>query len=121
MRVDGTIEIRGLRCRGRQGVTAEERSVEHVYLVDVAIRADLSRAIAADDVGAAADITAIAAVVRDAVGARPRALVERITHDVARALLDAFPEIEEARVTVTKPDPDGLDADAEAVELVLRR
>jgi dihydroneopterin aldolase len=59
--------------------------------------------------------------VREAVAARPRALVERITADVARAVLDRFPAVAEARVRVTKPRPAGLDADAESVELALRR
>ena len=121
MGVDGTIEIRGLRCRGRQGVTDEERAVDHGYLVDVAVRTDIDRAIAADDVSAATDISALASAVRAAVAARPRALVERITYDVARALLDGFPELHEARVKVTKPQPDGLGADAESVELTLHR
>ena len=119
--MDGVIEIHGLRCRGRQGVTEEERSVEHEYLVDVAVRAALDRAVRTDDVSQATDISAIASTVRLALSERPRALVERITHDVARALLDAFPEITEARVRVTKPRPEGLDAEGEAVELVLRR
>ena len=102
-------------------MTEAERAIAHEYLVDVAVRSDLARAIAADDVSQATDISAIAATVRSALAERPRALVERITHDVARALLDAFPEITEARVRVTKPRPEGLDAEAEAVELVLRR
>lgn len=119
--MDGVIEIHGLRCRGRQGVTEMERATLHEYLVDVAIRTDIGRAIAADDVSQATDISAIAATVRSALAERPRALVERITHDVARALLDAFPAVSEARVRVTKPRPEGLDADGEAVELVLRR
>ncbi len=118
---EGVIEIRGLRCRGPRGTTGAARTVEHDYLVDVWVRADVARAIAEDDVAAATDISAIAATVRVAVAERPRALVERITHDTARALLSRFPEVTEARVRVTRPRPAGLDADAEAVELTLRR
>lgn len=118
---EGVIEIRGLRCRGRQGVTEAERAVEHDYLVDVWVRTDIARAIAADDVAAATDISAVAKTVRASVSERPRALVERMTHDAARALLERFPEVTEARVRVTKLRPAGLDADAEAVEITLRR
>ena len=117
----GTIQIRGLHCRGRQGTTAEERAQEHEYLVDVSVVADLGPAIAADDVRSALDISAIAQAVRHAVAERPRALVERITADVASALLARFPEAREVRVRVEKPEPAGLDADAESVELTLRR
>jgi 7,8-dihydroneopterin aldolase/epimerase/oxygenase len=118
---EGTIQIHGLRCRGRQGSTPEERAREHEYLVDVSVVADLGRAIAADDVRSALDISAIAQTVREAVAERPRALVERITADVANALLGRFPEAREVRVRVEKPEPAGLGADAESVELTLRR
>jgi dihydroneopterin aldolase len=121
MTQDGVIEIRGLRCRGRQGVTEDERAKEQDYLVDVSVTADLARAIATDDLADALDISAIAATVRGAVAERPRALVERIAADVGSALLEAFAEVREARVRVEKPHPAGLDAEAEAVELTLRR
>jgi dihydroneopterin aldolase len=119
--VEGAIEIRSLRCRGRQGTTAAERAREQAYLVDVVVRTDLAGAVRADDLASALDISALAQVVRDAVAERPRALVERITFDVARSVLARFPAVSEARVRVLKPEPDGLGADSEAVELVLRR
>jgi dihydroneopterin aldolase len=119
--VDGTIEIRSLRCRGRQGTTVDERAREQDYLVDVVVRTDIADAVRADDLASALDISALATVVREAVAERPRALVERITFDVARSVLARFPAVSEARVRVVKPEPDGLDADAEAVELVLHR
>jgi dihydroneopterin aldolase len=119
--VEGAIEIRALRCRGRQGTTVDERAREQDYLVDVVVHTDLADAVRADDLASALDISALAKVVRDAVAEKPRALVERITFDVARSVLARFPAVSEARVRVLKPHPDGLDADAEAVELVLRR
>ena len=119
--MEGTIEIRSLRCRGRQGTTPEERALEQEYLVDIVVRTDLADAVRADDISAALDISVLAKVVRESVAERPRALVERITFDVARSVLARFPAVSETRVRVLKPEPDGLDAEAEAVELVLRR
>lgn len=119
--MEGTIEIRALRCRGRQGTTADERARQQEYLVDVVVRTDLADAVRTDDLGSALDISTLAKVVRDAVAERPRALVERITFDVARAVLARFPAVSETRVRVVKPQPNGLGAEAEAVELVLRR
>ena len=119
--MEGTIEIRSLRCRGRQGTTPEERSRQQDYLVDIVVRTDLADAVRADDIGSALDISVLATVVREAVAERPRALVERITFDVARSVLARFPAVSEARGRVLKPEPEGLDAEAEAVELVLRR
>ena len=104
--------------RHHAGGTRQEQD----YLVDIVVRTDLADAVRADDIGSAAlDISVLAKVVREAVAERPRALVERITFDVARSVLARFPAVSEARVRVLKPEPEGLDAEAEAVELVLRR
>ena len=119
--MEGTIEIKALRCRGRQGTTPDERARQQDYLVDVVVRTELADAVRADDLATALDISLLAKVVRDAVAERPRVLVERITFDVARSVLARFPAVSEARVRVLKPEPVGLDAGAEAVELVLRR
>ena len=117
----GRILIRGLRCRGRQGPTPADQQQAHDYLVDVALSVDISGAVAKDDLAAALDISEVAACVREEVARRPRVLLERVTADVARALLERFERVTEARVKVEKPEPEGLDAAAEAVELTISR
>ena len=117
----GRIIIRGLRCRGRQGPTRAEQQQAHDYLVDVDLAVDIAEAVAKDELAAALNIADVAACVRDEVARRPRVLLERLTADVARALLERFERVAEVRVKVEKPEPDGLDAAAEAVELTLRR
>src|SRR5438105_7227510 len=117
----GRILIRGLRCRGRQGTTPIEQEQAHAYVVDVSLAVDIAEAVERDELAAALDISEVAACVRDEVARRPRALVERITADVARALLARFDRVSEVTVKVEKPEPAGLDAAAEAVELTLAR
>jgi len=117
----GRILIRGLRCRGRQGTTPADQQQAHDYLVDVTLSVDIADAVARDDLAAALDISSVAACVREEVARQPRVLVERITSDVARALLERFSRVTEVRVKVEKPEPDGLDAAAEAVELTIAR
>src|SRR5438093_12683759 len=117
----GQIEIRGLRCRGRQGITPADQQQAHDYLVDVSLSVDIADAVAKDDLAAALDISTVASCVREEIARRPRALLERMTADVARALLDRFEHLTEVRVKVEKPQPEGLDAAAEAVELTLAR
>src|SRR2546422_11107611 len=117
----GRILIRGLRCRGRQGPTPADQQQAHDYLVDVELSVDIADAVAKDDLAAALDISEVAACVREEVARRPRVLVERLTADVARALLERFARVTDVRVRVEKPEPAGLDAAAEAVELTLRR
>ena len=117
----GRIIIRGLRCRGRQGTTPADQQQAHDYLVDVALSLDIADAAGRDDLAAALDIAEVASCVRDEVARRPRALLERMTSDVARALLERFGRVSEVSVKVEKPEPDGLDAAAEAVELTISR
>ena len=117
----GRIEIRGLRCRGRQGTTPTEQQQAHDYLVDVALSLDIADAVAKDELAAALDISEVAACVREEVARRPRALVERITADVARAVLARFEQVSGVTVKVEKPEPAGLDAAAEAIELTIAR
>jgi dihydroneopterin aldolase len=93
----------------------------HDYLVDVALSLDIADAVARDDLAAALDIAAVAACVREEVARRPRVLLERLAADVARAVIDRFARVAEVRVKVEKPEPDGLDAMAEAVELTIAR
>jgi 7,8-dihydroneopterin aldolase/epimerase/oxygenase len=117
----GRIIIRALRCRGRQSPTAADQQQAHDYLVDVALSVDIASAVAEDDLAAALDISEVAACVREEVARRPRVLVERIAADVARELLGRFERVTEVSVKVEKPEPEGLDAAAEAVELTIAR
>jgi dihydroneopterin aldolase len=117
----GRVIIRGLRCRGRQGTTPAEQQQAHDYLVDVALSLDIADAVAKDDLAAALDISEVAACVREEVARRSRVLVERIAADVARALLARFERVAEVQLKVEKPEPAGLDAAAEAVELTIAR
>jgi dihydroneopterin aldolase len=59
--------------------------------------------------------------VREEVARTSRVLVERMTADVARAVLQRFGEVGVVQVKVTKPEPAGLEAAAEAVEITLER
>jgi 7,8-dihydroneopterin aldolase/epimerase/oxygenase len=115
------VVIRGLRCRGRQGPTPADQERTHDYLVDVGLSVDIAEAVSRDELAAALDIAAVAAVVREEVGRRPRTLVERMAADVANALLERFDRVTAVSVTVAKPEPAGLDAAAEAVELTVSR
>jgi dihydroneopterin aldolase len=117
----GRIIIRGLRCRGRQGPTPADQQHAQDYLVDVELSVDVADAATRDDLAAALDIAKVASLVRDEVARRPRVLLERMASDTAQALLGRFDQVTEVRVRVEKPEPRGLDAAAEAVELTIAR
>jgi 7,8-dihydroneopterin aldolase/epimerase/oxygenase len=119
--VIGSVEIRGLRCRGRHGTSAGEQDETRTFVVDIQVWTDITRAATTDSLEDALDIAALAATVREVISGPPRGLLERLTLEVARTLMRRFPSVERARVRLGKPEPPGLDAIEEAVELTLSR
>jgi dihydroneopterin aldolase len=117
----GRISIRGLRCRGRQGPTPTDQQQLHDYLVDIVVSVDIADAVARDELAAALDIAELATCVRDEVARRPRVLLERVAVDVARAVIERFERVDAVGVKIEKPEPAGLDAAAEAVEITISR
>jgi dihydroneopterin aldolase len=117
----GEVQIQGLRCPGRHGAYPGEQDATRLFLVDVHVQTDIGAAARTDSLDQALDIAALAAAVREQVAGPPRALLERVALEVAQTLLERFPSIEQVRVRVRKPDPPGLDAAEEAIELTLGR
>ena len=119
--LQGWLEIRGLRCAGRHGAYVGEQDESRTFLVDLAVRAEVGRAARSDALADALDFAALAATAREVVGGPSRALLETLAVDVARAVFGRFPTAAEARVRVAKPEPPGLDADQESVEVTVAR
>jgi dihydroneopterin aldolase len=119
--VTGRLEIRGLRCRGRHGSSAERREVEAVFLVDLRVGLDLEPAARSDDLAGAVDLAELAATVREVVGGESRVLLETVAVAIAHAVLGRFPALEEVRVRMRVSEPPGLDAAEELVEVTLGR
>jgi len=120
-RLEGWLEIRGLRCEGRHGAYEGERERTVTFLVDIEVRVELGAAVARDALDATLDLAALAATARQIVGGPSRMLLERVSADLAHAILERFPAVREVRVRVAKPEPPGLDAAAEAAAISLVR
>jgi dihydroneopterin aldolase len=119
--LEGWLEIRALRCEGRHGAYDGEQERTTTFLVDIDVRADLGPAVARDTLDATLDLAALAATAREIVGGPSRTLLERVSADVARAILDRFDGAREVRIRVVKPEPEGLGAAAEAATISLTR
>lgn len=112
-----SIEIRGLRVRGRFGVAAAERAAELEVVADLAVQLPLQRAAQTDDVADTFDYAALCAAAQRLSAARPWRLLE----SYAGALLDLIftdARVQSATVHVEKQ---GLLPDARAVGVILRR
>ena len=107
------VELRGLACPGRHGAYEGERDQTRVFLVDVSLRTRQGLPTATSD--------ELGSVATSAVAAASRRLLERVAFDVADAVLTRWEQADAVWVRVTKPDPPGLDATAEAAAITLSR
>ena len=117
----GCIQLRGLRCVGRHGETAGGAAHTFLLVVDLAIAIDF-RALAISDAYAdTVDIAELAATVREVVSGQPRLLLETVAVQAARRVLDRYALVSRIHLRLAKPEPPGLDAAEEAVEISLDR
>ena len=117
----GWVELRSLRCWGRHGVYSEEQASERVFLVDVAVRAEVGRAAESDQLTDTLDLSDLAQAVTQVVSGPSRKLLETLSVQTAREVLKRFPEAREVRLTMRKPDPPGIEAAEESVAVEVSR
>lgn len=97
------LAITGIECFGHHGVFEFERREGQVFVIDLALGLDTSRAAASDDLRDTVDYGSLVAQVKAAVESDPVDLIEALAQRIADVcLLDA--RVEWARVTVHKPD-----------------
>ncbi|HLH59330.1 MAG TPA: 2-amino-4-hydroxy-6-hydroxymethyldihydropteridine diphosphokinase [Streptosporangiaceae bacterium] len=96
------IEIRGLRVRGRHGVLESERRDGQEFLIDAVLGVDTRAAAAADDLARTVDYAALSERLAAIVAGEPVRLIETLADRLAVVCL-ADPAVQEARVTVHKP------------------
>ncbi len=99
-----TIEINRLEIRARHGVGEQERVVGNIFLVDVHLDVDLSRAMVSDNV----DDTISYAIVIDLIKHEmsiPSALLENAVWRIRQAITTAFPTVTGGMVRLAKVTP----------------
>lgn len=97
------IELRGIEVHARHGVFAHEQVDGQVFVVDLVVYVDLSRAGVSDDLTDTIDYGALATVVYDTVASERWDLIERVATRVSEVVLAADDRIEAVTVTVHKP------------------
>jgi len=81
------VEIRGLKLKGRHGVTDEERAAEQPFVVNLAARLDARPAAILDDLGSTLDYEEAVRIVAKIVTGESYQLLETLADRIARALL----------------------------------
>lgn len=99
-----TIQIKGLRIFAYHGVGPEEKRDGQPFVLDIAMKADLSRARRSDDLEDTVNYAAVVEAVRAAFTAQSYDLIERAAQAVCDAVLEGFPPVQEVQVLLKKPE-----------------
>lgn len=99
-----TIVLTGLTARGHHGVFEAERADGQRFVVDLTLHVDLRPAGTTDDLDETVDYGAVADAVVGVVTGPPYDLIEAVAEEIARRVLEGWPAVEAAEVTVHKPE-----------------
>ena len=111
------VEIRGLKLRGRHGVTEDERGAEQPFMINLAARLDARPAAILDDLSSTMDYEEAVRIVAKIVTGESFQLLETLADRIARALL-ANPRVLDVWVRVAKTEaPLPEDVEEVAVEV----
>ena len=112
-----SIQLHDLRFYAYHGVMEQERRVGGEYLVTLHVEADLSRAVASDDVADTVNYAALYEVVAREM-AQPSKLLEHVTGIIAQRVLQTFPMVDALSIRITKCNPPmGADCKGASVEI----
>ncbi len=113
------IEINGLRVFAHHGVLEHERRDGQVFLIDLAVEADLSAAARSDDLDDTIHYGLLAERIAEAATMRRFALIEALAAHLAEVALEDE-RVQAATVRVRKPSAP-IPLDFEDVAVVVRR
>ena len=100
----GIIELTGMQFHAFHGCIEEEKETGNEFAVDFRCRFGIKEAALADDLSLTLDYSKIYDIVA-AQMSQPSDLLENVAARIFDAILQAFPEIEEMELKVTKFNP----------------
>lgn len=117
-----TIRIKGLEIFAFHGVNPEEKENGQTFVLDIAMRADLSAAAESDDLNDTVNYAAVRKAVTAAFLAQKYDLIEHAASVVCDAILTGFPRVMSVTVELKKPQaPMNAVFDYVSVELTRAR
>ncbi|WP_157015430.1 dihydroneopterin aldolase [Mesorhizobium xinjiangense] len=99
-----TITMKNCAFFGRHGVHDEEEMLGQRFYVDARLTIDAGDALEGDSIKGTVDYGVAFKVIEKIVTGERRFLIEALAHDVARTMVETFPEIARAEVTIRKPN-----------------
>lgn len=101
-----TYQIRMKNCAffARHGVLDEEETLGQRFYVDASLTVDPKTALETDSIESTVDYGVAFKVIEKIVTGQRRYLIEALALEVAKALLERFPQIRHCEITVRKPN-----------------
>lgn len=116
------IRIKGLRLFAYHGVNPEEKRDGQEFVLDITLKADLSRARQTDDLHDTVNYAAVRKTIQRAFTEAKYDLIERAAEAVCQAVLEDFPQVREIKLQLKKPQaPMNAVFDYVAVEITKKR
>lgn len=115
--IAGYIELKGLSFFARHGVMEQERVTGGTFIVDVRVKYDLSAAVRSDEVKDTLNYAELSEIINREMQT-PSNLLEHLAGRIGGSIMDAFPQVEEVDITVTKKNPP-LEAELEGAAVTL--
>lgn len=98
------IRLRDIQCYAYHGVLEEEKQKGNTFLVGVSITIDDPQSMPSDDIQDTLDYRSVCAIVQREMLVSSN-LLEHVAWRIKNALLVAFPQASEVKVTVAKQAP----------------
>ena len=98
------IFLEGLAFYAYHGVHPEEKKLGQRFIVDIVMTRDLRAAGTTDDLTQTTSYSEVYRQAREIAEGGPYDLIETVAEKIATAVLAAYAEVQDIRVTVRKPD-----------------
>ncbi len=116
------IVLKGIKLRGRIGVTEEEKHHDQLYVVGIAIEADLKPVAVSDELKDTIDYSMVMKFAQDLMDEMQCELLEKYADELAKAILETHRLADSVRVSIEKPDaPIAGEFESVGVEIEYRR
>lgn len=100
----GTIELNGMAFHANHGVFDFEKADGGDFMVDFSAEADITKAVASDDLVDTVDYAAVYEIIRREMDI-PSNLLEHVAARIAAAVKEAFPQLLSVTVKISKLNP----------------
>ncbi|MGB3345335.1 MAG: dihydroneopterin aldolase [Aequorivita sp.] len=117
----GTIRLKNIKIYGFHGCLEEEGQIGSDYLVNLWVKADLTKASITDELHDTVNYVLLQKIVREEMAVRSK-LLEHVAKRIINAILEKVGTIQEVKVSIAKRNPPiGGDVAEVSVEMRMRR